>query len=119
MSATFPKTEKLCGQRTIESLYRTGKRFTVWPLRVTYLPSDAPTRVLVWAPKSSFRHAVERNLLRRRMREAYRLQKPVLEAGGKSYCIAFNYADRAIQSSAAIHKAMRKALTRLAGTSAL
>ncbi len=119
MSATFPKTEKLCGQRTIESLYRTGQRFTAWPLRVTYLPSDAPTRVLVWAPKARFRHAVERNRLRRRMREAYRLQKTILEAGGKSYCIAFNYADKAIQSSATIHKAMRKALTRLATTSDL
>ena len=80
---TFPKAEKLCGQLRIKSLYDNGKRFTCYPLRVTYivkrpsnncqttikpLSNNRQTTVLIWAPKSLFRHAVDRNRLRRLMR---------------------------------------------------
>ena len=60
----------------IAQLYKEGKRFTAWPLRVTYMPiakSQEPianSQILVWAPKSLFKRAVKRNHLRRLMREA-------------------------------------------------
>ena len=108
----FPKCEKLCGKLRVEALYKTGKRFVVWPLRVTYIPSSEPTEVLIWAPKSLFKHAVDRNRLRRQMREAYRLQKHLL--GDRSYQVAFNYMDKQKQDYAVIEKAMRKALLKLA-----
>ena len=112
MNRDFPKNEKLCGQLRIKQLYAGGKRFVVWPLRITYLPSvDDTTEVLVWAPKSLFKHAVDRNRLRRRMREAYRLQKHLL--GDRHYQIAVNYMDRRQQDYAVIEKAMRKALKKL------
>lgn len=98
----------------IEQLYHTGKRFVVWPLRVTYLPTEDTTEVLIWAPKSLFKHATDRNRLRRQMREAYRLQKDLL--GATHYQVAFNYMDKQPQPYAVIAKAMRKALTRLAQT---
>ena len=86
MVGTFPKSEKLCGEQAVDHLYKNGKRFVVWPLRVTYLLVDhAPTQVLIWAPKSLFKHAVDRNRLRRQMREAYRLNKYVLEETGKYF----------------------------------
>ena len=79
----FPKSEKLCGQLRIKALYSDGTRFVAWPLRVTYKPLTAPKalnsealsapKVLIWAPKSLFKHAVDRNRMRRVMREAYRL----------------------------------------------
>ena len=109
----FPKSEKLCGQMTIDHLYRHGKRFVAWPMRVTYLPADQ-TQVLVWAPKSLFKRAVHRNRLRRLMREAYRLNKDMLADG--HYQIAFNYIDKAEQPYAVIEKAMRKALGRVGGS---
>ncbi len=115
MNRDFPKNEKLCGQLRIKQLYAEGKRFVVWPLRITYLPSvDGTTEVLIWAPKSLFKHAVDRNRLRRRMREAYRLQKHLL--GDRHYQIAVNYMDRRQQDYAVIEKAMRKALKKLAAT---
>ena len=95
---------------TIDHLYRHGKRFVAWPMRVTYLPADQ-TQVLVWAPKSLFKRAVHRNRLRRLMREAYRLNKDMLADG--HYQIAFNYIDKAEQPYAVIEKAMRKALGRV------
>lgn len=114
MKHTFPKTEKLCGQLHIKQLYATGKHFVVWPLRITYAPAeDDTTQVLIWASKSLFKHAVDRNRLRRQMREAYRLQKHLL--GNTQYRIAVNYIDRQKQDYATIERAMRKALTRLAG----
>lgn len=106
----FPKNEKLCGQLRIKALYTNGKRFVCWPLRVTYMPAGN-TQVLIWAPKSLFKHAVDRNHLRRQMRETYRLNKEIL--GDKTFQIAFNYMDKEKQDYAVIDKAMRKALKKI------
>ena len=114
MNVTFPKSEKLCSDIAIDTLYKTGKKFVAWPMRVTYLPTDAPTQVLIWAPKSLFKHAVDRNHMRRLMREAYRLNKHILCAENKYYHLAFNYIDKQTQDFHVIEKAMKKALQRLA-----
>lgn len=115
MNVTFPKSEKLCSDIAIDTLYKTGKKFVAWPMRVTYLPiTDAPTQVLIWAPKSLFKHAVDRNHMRRLMREAYRLNKHILCAENNYYHLAFNYIDKQKQDFHVIEKAMKKALQRLA-----
>lgn len=116
MSYTFPKSEKLCGQINIDHLYRQGKRFVAWPLRVTYLPIDSATQVVVWAPKSLFKKAVDRNHLRRLMREAYRLNKDIIEGENMHYQLAFNYIDKEKQPYATIEKAICKALKRISNT---
>lgn len=106
----------------IEQFYREGKRFVAWPLRVTWqeISNDqSPTRVLVWAPKSLFKHAVQRNRLRRLMREAYRLHQDMLTSNSDSgqtsnFYIAFNYMDKEEQPFAVIEKAVCKALRKIA-----
>ena len=113
MRKTLPKHSRLCGQERIAALYKEGKRFTAWPLRVTYQPCLAETQVLVWAPKSLFKRAVKRNHLRRLMREAYRLHQELL--GEKHYLIAFNYMDKEEQPFAVIEKAVCKALLKVKG----
>jgi len=110
MPNSFPKQNRLCGQENIAQLYRDGKRFVAWPLRVTWLPSEQ-TQILVWAPKSLFKRAVKRNHLRRLMREAYRLHQDLL--GGEHYRIAFNYMDKEEQSFQTIEKALCKALRKV------
>ena len=109
----FPKHNKLCGQLRIAALYKEGKRFTAWPLRVTWRPTEGETQVLVWAPKSLFKKAVQRNRLRRLMREAYRLNQELL--GEEHYQIAFNYMDKEEQPFAVIEKAVCKALRKMKG----
>ena len=113
MPNSFPKQNKLCGQLRIAQLYKEGKRFTAWPLRVTYQPTNDTTQVLVWAPKSLFKRAVKRNHLRRLMREAYRLHQDLL--GEQHYQIAFNYMDKEEQPYAVIEKAICKALKKISG----
>ena len=118
MANTFPKQNKLCGQERIAQLYKQGKRFTSWPLRVTYMPSNSPnSQVLVWAPKSLFKHAVQRNHLRRLMREAYRLHQDILSAkrsiSDSGLLIAFNYMDKEPQPYSVIEKAVIKALRKI------
>ena len=95
----------------IQALYKEGKRFVAWPLRVSYMPTPeaTTTQVLIWAPKSLFKHAVDRNRMRRLMREAYRTQKDLLPTD-RHYQIAFNYMDKTEQSLPVIEKAMRKAM---------
>ena len=108
----FPKKEKLCGQITVKNLFAEGSKFVVWPLRVTYLRSETDfPQVLVWASKNLFKHAVDRNLLRRRMREAYRLNKQPIENSGLK--VAFNYMDKSLQPYVVIDKAMKKAVKKL------
>ena len=107
----FPKHSRLCGQLRIAQLYKAGKRFVAWPLRVTYQPTEGETQVLVWAPKSLFKRAVKRNHLRRLMREAYRLHQDMLGEG--HYQIAFNYMDKEEQAFAVIEKAICKSLKKI------
>lgn len=95
----------------IAQLYKEGKRFTAWPLRVCFLETEEQTQVLVWAPKSLFKRAVKRNHLRRLMREAYRLHQDML--GEKHYLIAFNYMDKEEQSYAVVEKAICKSLKKI------
>lgn len=118
MANGFPKHSRLCGQERIAQLYKEGKRFTAWPLRVTYMPVGDPScvmshQILVWAPKSLFKRAVKRNHMRRLMREAYRLHQDLLSSG--PYLIAFNYMDKEEQSYAVIEKAVCKSLKKISG----
>ena len=109
LTHTFPKYERLCGQLRIAALYKDGHKLVVWPLRVTYLPAQE-TQVLVWAPKSLFKHAVDRNRLRRQIREVWRLNKSELQ---HPYTLAFNYMDKAMLPYESIDKAVKKTIRKL------
>lgn len=78
---SFSKSERLAGEKKIQQLFEDGKSFITYPLRVLFLQNSTqaePCKVLFSVPKRRFKRANKRNLLKRRMREAYRLNKQLL-----------------------------------------
>jgi ribonuclease P protein component len=81
LKQTFSKEERLCSRRLIRILFSKGQTFHLKPFRIVWMrhPEEAPSpaQVMMSVPKYNFHKAVERNLIRRRMKEGYRLNKHV------------------------------------------
>lgn len=79
MDQSYKKIEKLKGEKLIEKLFAEGKSVVAYPLRLVYLKTtfddDAIVKAGVSVSKRNFKKAVQRNRLKRLMREAYRLNK--------------------------------------------
>ncbi len=81
LSHRLGKQERLSGHKQIDALFGGGSQsVTVYPIRAVYRLSacsggQPPVRLLVSVPKRHFKHAVDRNRVKRQLREAYRLQK--------------------------------------------
>lgn len=95
---TFSKEERLCSKRLTDDLFRNGSSFFIYPYRVVFKRVDGlpGAQVLLSVPKRRFPRAVHRNLLKRRMRESYRLQKgqllyPAIEGKPYGLAIAIQY----------------------------
>jgi ribonuclease P protein component len=122
-SFTFGKNERLSHRKDIDSLFDQGNSFTLAPFRILYRfqenPEETTAKVLITIPKRKFKHAVDRNRLRRLIREAYRLNKHLLadkaELASRSMHVGFIYtADQVIMPFAEIEKSMIRCLERLA-----
>lgn len=114
---TLPKAERLCSKKDISALLEGGRFFSVGIIRCCVRKDNgcAFSRIMVSVPKRSFKRAVKRNLLKRRIREAYRLQKEIL--AGKNVDLLFIYTPKEVLGSKEIHEAVGKALARIAGES--
>ena len=111
--------EHLKSKRVIEQVYANGASVTSFPLRAVFIeqPQEVqePTAaILINVAKKRFRHAVDRNLVKRRIREAYRTSKhPFIEAldnNGKKMAVAIIYVDNKHNSTAFIRKKMTRLL---------
>lgn len=74
----LPKKDILTSKKEIDALFAQGKPINLPPLRIIYLfdrNTEVSTKVLFTVPSRVFRKAVERNLLKRRMREAFRIHR--------------------------------------------
>ncbi len=78
---TLKRSEILKSEKSISSLFETGYSFTVQPIRLVFQinPSLETSNIKVGfaVPKKNFKRAVDRNLLKRRMREAFRTSKSI------------------------------------------
>jgi len=117
---SFGKKEKLKSRKQIEELFLNGKNFSMFPLRVTYQfvsSNETVIQVGVTAGKKYFKRAVDRNRIKRLIREAYRLQKndliELLKQKQQSSFIFFVYTDKTVSSFSIIKEAMNKCLKRL------
>ena len=84
--STFSKQERIVSRRLIETLFGGGQSqlMAAYPLRAVYMmkerqEGEAPAQILISVPKKKFKHAVDRNRVKRQIREAYRKNKSLLE----------------------------------------
>lgn len=120
---TFNKNERLCSKKVIDKLFVKGNSVFSYPVKLVYLETKLPAKVLVQAGfsvgKRNFKHAVQRNLIKRRMREVYRLNKAEFysEIGEKQIAVFFIFTGKAIpeynQIEVAVKKGMKKLLSEL------
>ena len=118
---SFPKSEHLCGEIRVAKLYTEGNAFIAYPIRVVYNITDEKTnarvKVLISVPKKRFKHAVDRNRIKRMLREVYRLNKQefVMAATEKDLYlnIAFNYVADTELEYAVLNEKMQQALTKI------
>ena len=113
----FTKAERLSSKKEITALFNEGKSFAISHIRVVYrfLPKqeERPNAILISVPKKYFKHAVDRNLLKRRIREAYRLNKGLLQSMPARVEFMLLYQKRRIATFAEIEEIVKKALERI------
>lgn len=128
LNCQFAKEERLTSQLIIDKLFAGGNAsMAAFPLRIVYMrmekqnggdaAGEPPVSVLVSVPKKRFRHAVDRNRMKRLVREAYRQNKHILWEAleGKDFrlVLAFVCITDTLPTFYAVNKSVRKALTRM------
>lgn len=114
------KKEKLCSLTAINTLFTKGKSSatTAFPLRVVWRVSEreggASTQFMITVAKKRLRHAVDRVATRRRIREAYRLNRHLLDIPeGINIDMAFIYLDSEVPSYKKTEVAVAKILQKI------
>lgn len=122
-ASTFSKRERMVSQRLIDTLFQgEGSRsMAAFPVRAVYRKEprqqgDAPVQLLISVPKKRFRHAVDRNRVKRQIREAYRLNKGLLYErmpDGECLLLAFVWLSDRHLPSEGVHERVVSLLKRL------
>lgn len=87
----FPKSDRLCSKISIDQVFASGKNVFAYPIKAIFYfteptHGEASCQAMFVVPKRKFKRAVSRNAIRRKMREAYRLNKQILT----SWCLDNN-----------------------------
>ena len=119
-SYTFPKKEKLKSKKQIDLLFKSGRSVAAFPVLGIYITkSEAPPllKTAVTVSKKHFKTAVTRNLLKRRMKEAWRLRKDDFAGhhteNNLSVDIILIYIGKEVLSFTDIDKGMKKLIKKL------
>jgi ribonuclease P protein component len=119
---TLKKEERLCNKKLIEGLYHSGSSFLCYPFKASWVfidgPQQFPVQILFSVSKRRFKRAVDRNLIKRRMREAYRLNKQQylydpLNSIEKKIALSLSYIGKDIAASDFTGKRILKLLSQL------
>ncbi len=115
---TLGKSERLKSRKAIDELFKNGKRFTVSPFRIFYcITKEGGLQFGAGASTRNFKRAVDRNKIKRLVREAYRLQKnslqSLLQENGKGLNIFFIYTEKEIKEYQHIYIQVEKVIKKL------
>lgn len=113
---SLSRTEILRKKKLIEELFANGSSFFIYPYKFYYLPNKelSNNQVLFSVSKKYHRNAVDRNKIKRRLREAYRLNKHILRPDKENlyYCMAIVYISKLIMPYSEIESKLIKVLRR-------
>jgi ribonuclease P protein component len=115
----FRKGERLCSKKIIDRLFAEGKPVFAFPLKIVYLETgltaEIPAQAGFAVSKKNFKRAVQRNQIKRRMREAYRLNKQpfYIDLNEKQVAVFIVFTGRKITDYAVIESAIKKGLRKI------
>ncbi len=120
---TLSKEERICSKKLINELFTgNGRSMTAFPLRVVFMKrtivDDQPrAAMLVSVPKRYFKHAVDRNRVKRQVREAFRRHKSMITQNltddHESVAMAFVWLTDEKFPSSEVENRMVRLLTRI------
>jgi ribonuclease P protein component len=115
---TFRKEERLSKENDIQELFGKGSSFYLFPFKIIWLrqPAQQVHRVLISVSKKSFKRAVDRNKIKRQIRENYRINKEMLP-GGITLDIGLIYTHKEILPAQEFSQKMVHALRRISSVS--
>ena len=119
MNTTLTKPERLHSYGAIRRLFKEGQSGFVYPFRYMFYIEDAAqseAAILFSTPKKFHKRANKRNTIRRRMREAYRLNKEILTSrlGDRRIELALIYSSKTLHDYKTIEHALKKSLEQIA-----
>jgi ribonuclease P protein component len=119
MDVKFPKRERLHSRKLIKELFDKGSSFFIYPFKVICLPYPAieTNQVLISVSKKKIKKAVHRNLMKRRIKEAYRLNKWLLKPSERpKQLIALVYVSSDLMAYDEVQRKISKCLKKIIQT---
>ena len=112
---TLPKEERLCSRKALEELFGgSNKSILAYPVRAVFQKTEeTEIRIMVSVSKRFFKRAVKRNRIKRQLREAYRLNKHILQPAEGGLHVAFLWNSNELLPSAKVMEKMQTLLSKI------
>lgn len=115
-SQSFQRNEKLKGRKNTDRIFREGKTFLIYPVKVFYVLESVDGTVElkagVGAGTRNFKKAVDRNRIKRLLRECFRKEKPALQSAllqsNKTMLVFFLYIGKEMPDHLLLRRKMKK-----------